>query len=166
MKPLFLALRAKLNNYDKIQSDFSTLIQGKWVADENLHITINYFGDKYSKDELLQKLPPLIIPIQPLNLYGLGYFEKNNILYSKSEIGGLDNLSNLINKEFSLKQAKEFIPHVTLMRIKNITDRNGFQKMIDSYKNEELGSVETNLELMESEIRHPGGAVYSSIKKF
>lgn len=166
MKPLFLALKAKLNNYDKIQSDFSEVLKGRWVPEENLHITINYFGDQYSKDELLEKLPPLLSPVQPLQLSDLGYFKANKILYAKSEMGGLDSISSSIAQALSLKQTKEFIPHVTLMRIKSITDQKGFQKILEDYKDEELGSVATSLELMQSTIHHPGGAVYKTIKSF
>ena len=79
---------------------------------------------------------------------------------------GIARLSDSISKEFSLKQTKEFVPHVTLMRIKNIRDKEYFKKILESYKNEDLGSVETTLHLMESEIRHPGGAVYTSLKSF
>ncbi|QOP42088.1 RNA 2',3'-cyclic phosphodiesterase [Sulfurimonas marina] len=166
MKPLFLALKAKLNDYEKIQSDFSKLIKGKWVPGDNLHITINYFGDKFTLEELLEKLPSLITPVPELQLSGLGYFEKNKILYIKSEVKGLTSLSEAISNEFSLPQTKEFIPHVTLMRIKSITDIKGFKEMIDNYKDEELGSVATTPELMQSEIRHPGGAVYTSLQSF
>ncbi len=166
MKPLFLALKVKLNDYNKIKSDFSEFIKGRWVADENLHITISYFGDKFSLEELVEKLPPLISPIQPLQLSGLGYFKANKILYAKSEMLGIDQLSAAISKEFSLQETKKFIPHATLMRIKNIIDIEDFKKMLENYKDEELGSVDTTLHLMQSEIRHPGGAVYTSLKSF
>ncbi|WP_304545772.1 2'-5' RNA ligase family protein [Sulfurimonas microaerophilic] len=166
MKPLFLALKAKLYDYDKIQSDFSGLLKGRWVAEENLHITLNYFGNKFTIEELLEKLPPLITPVPELHLSGLGYFEKNKILYIKSEVMGLASLSEAIAKEFSLPQTKEFIPHVTLMRVKSITDIEGFKQMVASYKDEELGSISTTPELMQSEIRHPGGAVYTSLQSF
>ncbi|MDH4944424.1 RNA 2',3'-cyclic phosphodiesterase [Sulfurimonas sp. C5] len=166
MKPLFLALKANLNNYENIQSDFANLLEGRWVPDENLHLTINYFGNKYSVEEILEKLPKLITPIPTQTLSGLDYFKTNKILYAKSTSMGIARLSDSISKKFSLKQTKEFVPHVTLMRIKNITDIDSFKEVLESYKNEDLGSVETTLHLMESEIRHPGGAVYTSIKSF
>ena len=83
MNRLFLALQAKLNDYNSLQSDFRGAIKGRWVADKNLHMTICFFGDTYSIDELLKRLPALVEEIEPLTIDSLGYFEHNNILYAK-----------------------------------------------------------------------------------
>jgi len=96
MNRLFLALKAQLHDYNAIQSDFLGSIKGRWVTNENLHMTICYFGDTYSVDELLEKLPRLVEEIEPLSLKSLGYFEHNNILYAKVKSRNLERLQESI----------------------------------------------------------------------
>ncbi|MCK4974998.1 MAG: hypothetical protein KAR81_07075, partial [Sulfurimonas sp.] len=59
-----------------------------------------------------------------------------------------------------------FIPHVTLMRIKNIIDKKAFKQMLNNYESKSIGVVESRFELMQSHIVHPGGARYESIRKY
>jgi 2'-5' RNA ligase len=166
MKRIFLALKAQIDDYDKLQSDFEGLIKGRWVPDENLHITVCYFGDAYSVDELLQKMPPLSGKIETLELNSLGYFEHNSILYAKIKSQKLDMIQSSISTIFSLANSKPFIGHVTLMRIKKIEDKEAFKQTLNSYENKIIGRVESRFELMQSHIEHPGGARYESIRKY
>lgn len=165
MNPLFLALKAKLNNYDTLKSDFSDSIKGRWTAEENLHLTICYFGNIYTLDELLEKLPSTIKKIEPLTLTSLDYFSHNKILYAKPNGYSLDMLHSSICAPFSLKSAAGFIPHVTLMRIKKIENDKAFKEMLNRYKNKNIGNIETTLELMQSR-QSADGSRYNSIKKF
>ena len=166
MKRLFLALRAEVNDYDKIQADFSHLLEGRWVARENLHITVCFFGDEYSVEELLDGLPSLIEEIEPIDLISLDHFEHNNILFAKAESEKLEMLQASISNSFSLPNSKEFIPHVTLMRIKNICNKELFKGRLENYKNKTLGKVSNRFELMQSYVQHPGGARYKCLKRF
>jgi len=166
MNRIFLALKAQIDNYDKLQSDFKELIKGRWVASKNLHVTVCFFGNKYSIDEILEKMPPLTDKIEDLQLNSLGYFEHNNILYANTKSKKLELLHSSINSAFSLSNVKTFIPHVTLMRIKKIEDKEVFRKMLNKYANQNIGKVESKFELMQSYIEHPGGARYESIRKY
>ncbi len=103
MKRIFLALKAHVDNYDKLQSDFENVLKGRWVSEENLHLTVSFFGDIYGVDEILQKMPPLTEDIGELELTSLGYFERNNILYAKTKSQKLDRLHSFITDSFSLK---------------------------------------------------------------
>ncbi len=165
MNPLFLAFKAKLNNYDALKSDFSDSIKGRWAVEEDLHITICYFGNIYTVDELLEKLPSTLKKIEPLTLTSLDYFPHNKILYAKPDGYVLDILHESLCAPFSLKSAAPFIPHVTLMRIKKIDDPKAFKELLNKYKNKNIGNIETTLQLMQS-CRSPGGAKYKCIKKF
>ena len=110
MNRLFLALKAQLHDYNAIKSDFLGSIKGRWVTNENLHMTICYFGDTYSVDELLEKLPRLVEEIEPLSLKSLGYFLHNYILYAKVKSRNLERLQESICSSFSLPKRKLFIP--------------------------------------------------------
>ena len=165
MNRLFLALKAKLNDYNSLQSDFRGAIKGRWIADENLHMTICYFGDTYSVDELLNKLSALVEEIEPLALESLGYFEHNNILYAKVRSKKLEILQASINNSLSLPNSKLFIPHVTLIRIKEINNKKAFKQMLKNYKNKTIGNLNTTLELINSHL-YSDGAKYELLKRF
>ena len=163
---LFLALKAQLYDYDKIKSDFSEVIEGRWIGRDNLHMTVAYFGDRYSVEELLEKLPFLIEPIEELKLDSIGYFKRNKILYAGAESLNLNRISSKIEDELFLNQSKPFVAHTTVMRVKNIKDENGFRNLLSSYRTIELGIVEPVFELINSQIEHPGGARYEILKRF
>lgn len=165
MQPFFLALRAELYNYEKIQTDFSGVVQGRWTPCENLHVTFNYFGDKFAVEELLEKLPPLITLLQPFELSSLGCFTSNKILFATGQNAQLALLSSLIDDAFSLGETKAFIPHVTLMRMKAVNDQTAFEKILHTYDDKVLGKVESVLELMRS-VKRGEETVYKTIKKF
>lgn len=134
MNRLFLALRAQLNDYIKLRSDFMASIKGRWVADENLHLTLCYFGDDYEVDELLEKLPEVVETIEPLPLISLGYLKYNNILFAKVKSKKLEELQASVCTHLSLPNAKLFIPHVTLIRIKEIQNKKAFKEMLKTIK--------------------------------
>ncbi len=128
MKPLFLALKVQLHDYEK--------------------------------------LPPLITQIEPFKLSGLGYFKANKILYAKSETSELDTINASIANAFSLSQIKPFIPNATLMRVKTVEDKIAFEKILSEYENKEIETADTTFQLMQSHIKHPGGATYECAKRF
>jgi RNA 2',3'-cyclic 3'-phosphodiesterase len=165
MNRLFLALKAQLYDYKSLQSDFKGSIKGRWVADENLHLTLCYFGEAYSIDELLDKLPALVREIEPLSVSSLGYFEYNNILYAKVKGKALETLQSSICSSFSLSDTKIFIPHVTLIRVKDIQNKTAFKDKLKHYKNRRVGILDTRVELINSHLG-PKGARYETIKKF
>ncbi|WP_345991720.1 hypothetical protein [Sulfurimonas sp. HSL-1716] len=165
MNPLFLSLKAQLNDYEKIQSDFGGLVTGRWTPIENLHVTVGFFANKFSIEELLERVPPLLVPINSFKLCGLDYFTSNKIFYAKSESSELTSLVASLNDAFSLGGTKQFTAHVTLMRVKSVENKAAFEKMLRSYDKKELGRVDNVFELIQSH-RHPNGANYECIKRF
>ena len=165
MNRLFLALKAQLHDYHKLQTGFRGVINGRWVAKENLHITVCYFGDNYSIDELLEKLPTVVEKVEPLSIKSLGYFEHNNILYAKVQSKKLETLQASISDSFLQENTKLFIPHITLIRNKDIHNKKAFKHILKNYKNETIGTTDTAMELINSHI-HSDGARYECIKRF
>ena len=164
MNRLFLALKVHLDNYKTIKSDFANTLTGKWTPEENLHITICYFGNTCSVEELLSRLPLFIKSIPPLKLESLDYFMHNKILYAKTTSKELQQIHVNICRLFNIKQIKSFIPHATLMRVKKINDVKKFQQLMSTYKEKYLGSVDTSFQLMQSHL-YPDGAKYECIAK-
>ena len=165
MNRLFLAFKAQLYEYDGLQSDFQGSIKGRWIADENLHLTVCYFGDRYSIDELLEKLSSHVEEIEALSISSLGYFKDKSILYAKVNNKALEALQSSICNSFSLPAAKLFIPHITLIRVKEIQNKKAFKEKIKDYKNRRVGILDTRLELINSHLGQ-NGARYETIKRF
>ena len=166
MNRLFLALKAQLYDYDKIKSEFSQVIEGRWMKSENLHVTVAYFANKYSADELMQTLPYCLESIDEVMLDSVEYFNKNRILYAGFKSPELEVISSSIRQKYSLEESKKFVGHVTLMRVKKIKDEHGFRDLLNTYKNKNIGIVENRFELINSHIKHPGGAQYEILKRF
>ena len=164
-KRLFLALPAIIDDYETIQNDFSGVISGRWTPPKNLHLTLSFYGTQFDQDELVQQLSAVKFHLRPSIISGLGYFKRNKILYANVENPSLASVYKKLNTLFDLPARKEFIPHMTLMRIKKIVDEDAFYDQLDLYRNREIGSLGSSLELMQSEL-HPDGARYSLIKKF
>ena len=162
---MFLALRAALSDYDELRSDFEGIVEGRWSKEENLHATICYFGNAYTLEELLERLPMAFEKVGPLGLTSLDYFPHNNILYAKPQGYELDALHSSVCDLFSLEQAKAFTPHVTLMRMKKINDKKAFNQVLKSYTDIEIGTTETTVELMQSHFS-PSGVKYVTLKRF
>ena len=131
----------------------------------NLNLTLNFYGDQFEQDALLQRLSLMEVEIAPSMIRGLGYFEKRKILYAKIDNPVLTALYKKLNTLFDLPGKNAFVPHVTLMRVKELVDKGKFYDRLDRYKEREIGSLGSSLELMQSEL-HPDGAKYTLLKRF
>ncbi len=53
---LFIASPIILNDYASIQEDFKDIIEGKWVEEQNLHLTWVFLGDIDDDKPVINKL--------------------------------------------------------------------------------------------------------------
>lgn len=165
MNRLFLAVPAILFDYEKIKRDFSDLISGRWTPRDNLHVTLYHFGNRFESATLVEKLMPLVSQVDSSEITGLEFFARNNILYAKSDNASLETLYTRITKEFALSTKNAFIPHVTLMRIKEIGSRKLFEQKLRLYDKHVIGSLAPEVQLMQSRL-YRDGARYELIKRF
>lgn len=164
-KRLFLALPVIMDDYEAVQDDFSGLINGRWTPAENLHLTLSFYGDRFEQDELLERLSVLKVKIGPSIIRGLGYFEKRKIFYANIENSALASVHEMLNTLFDLPTKNVFVPHVTLMRVKTVVDKDLFYAKLDLYREQKIGTLGSSLELLQSEL-HPDGARYTLVKRF
>jgi 2'-5' RNA ligase len=162
---LFLALKAELYVYDSIKADFEGVIEGKWTREENLHLTLCFFGDFYTPDEVLELMPKKLEKIAPPELVSLSYFKHNNILFAQTQSEELLEFQARLSKHFSRLEAAKFVPHVTLMRMKKISDTELFEKTLDKYAGAKLGKFSASVHLMQSNFT-PEGVRYESLIEF
>ena len=162
---LFLGSFATIDCYDAIQKDFS-MLHARWTPKQNIHLTYLFLGEKYEPDFIIKKLENIEYHDKIVQIAGVATFGKPpHILYAKVEDKTLTNLHNNIAQRLDLKPERDFIPHITLARIKKIRNFPAFTDMIENYKDKKLGFMQIKLQLIASELT-PQGALYTTIYDF
>ncbi len=151
----------------------------RWVAPDNIHLTLKFFGDinQEQVDDIKKIISSVCIDIRPMTLKirGLGGFpdmDRPKILWAglDGEIKRLFKFQTLIDKtlqkmNFAMDK-KNFLPHLTIGRIKK-------PKKCDILKKEitDINLLKTtkwrvdNIVLFKSQLM-PGGAFYTHLWDF
>ena len=150
----------------------------KWVDSNKLHITLKFFGD-INKNEI----PKIIeahknicsnhssfkLNIENIGIFGSSYKPKVIWLGIKP-VENIKAIAYGIQRSFILQGHKadnqNFVPHLTIGRIKSIENKIIFQKIMSQYKNVLIQSlVVTEIILFES-VLTPKEAIHNMISKF
>ena len=150
----------------------------RWVDPANMHLTIKFFGEtpesKFDQiNEILRSISdgitPFTITISKTGIFGSSYkprviwfgFDDEELL---KEIG--KRILNQFDKAGFPADRQNFVPHLTVGRIKQIEHRESFQKVINKFKNIRLQKIRiTNLFLFESILKSTGPE-YLPLNKF
>lgn len=124
MLRLFTAIPIPEDIKSHITSLYGTLEQGRWVPEENLHLTLVFIGD-YPTEQLEQLCNKLReIDFTPFNLQirGCGTFKNGQLWLGVEDNPGLNRLqkeviTRLQGLDISLEKRK-FLPHITIARSK------------------------------------------------
>jgi len=172
-------LKKELYSLSKI--DIPEGIKLKWVEEENLHLTLRFFGNVSENlvENIYKKCKSVCEEILPfeLELDTAGYFPFQGI--PRVVWIGIKDFSNNIFKLYdSLKKAlkplklknrdEEFHPHITLLRIKERADEKTLRKFIEELKSSALKFkgkkfYVKEIVLYKSEL-HPSGPKYTPLK--
>ncbi|MDM7274228.1 RNA 2',3'-cyclic phosphodiesterase [Sulfurihydrogenibium azorense] len=161
-------------SYTDIKKDLSGVVSGSWVKPQNFHITYKFLGNtKVEKiNEILHILNKDFNKELEVNitLKGLGVFpnlDNPKVLFFKV----LENeilkeiFLNLEEKLYSIgykKEIKPFIPHITILRIKEVKQAQ-FVEKLKKYEEKLFLKQETiTVNLIES-ILNPTGAIYKKL---
>jgi len=152
---LFIASPVKFDDYASIQEDFKDIIEGKWVKEENLHLTWVFLGDVKNENPIIDMLKN-ISPIESeAGMEEMGYFGRPpRVLFAKAE----EKL--LYNKAREFKETGfdlyRFKPHITLCRIKTIHDYKAYKEKLKEYREKKLGLILPEINLYESTLTSEG----------
>lgn len=150
MKRLFAAIKITADPH--FLALFEELKQGlkheriKWVEIHNLHLTLKFFGET-EEDKILEIIQALksgiqdhekfTLKISTLGLFGSSYNPKL-IWAGLQNVDPLKQLVRSIHSELEsigfFQDRQNFVPHLTLGRIRNLKDKNLFQDIISNYK--------------------------------
>ncbi len=173
MKRLFVAI--KIHPSSKYISLFNEISSSlgheliKWVEPENMHLTLKFFGETDEKQiPLIQqvladasaKTKSFTLKIANTGIFGSRYdpkviwfgIEKNTEL----EIL-VQNIVDGLAKQGWEPDRQNFIPHLTIGRIRKLKDKSLFQKLISQYNTVEIQEENVNeIMLYESILRREG----------
>ncbi|WP_292459982.1 RNA 2',3'-cyclic phosphodiesterase [Methanothermococcus sp.] len=168
----FLAIELNEDIKEKLEELKSCFkIDGiKPVEKENFHITVKFLGD--IDEEMVEKIKNLDLSIKPVksHIKYMGVFPNEN--YIRVIWIGATNLIPVFKEidkklsELGFKKEKDYVPHITIGRVKFTKDKKLLKSKIDKYKHVELGTLEVkNIVLMKSELTREG-PIYEVIKKW
>jgi RNA 2',3'-cyclic 3'-phosphodiesterase len=182
----FLAIDIEPNLIEyiaKTQNEFKkTNNNVKYVEKENLHFTLKFFGDITQSNinavidsvkKVLKNSTDKKNNIPEMHIEGIGTFPNENYMkvlwIGTKQNEFLNKLHHELDKEFErigFKLDKEFKTHLTIGRIKNLKDKQGFKLKIDELKDVKIGKMNINkISLKKSQLT-PKGPIYSDIEVF
>ncbi len=181
-KRLFLAI--KINASSKFQTVFKQLKdcllheQIRWVNSENLHLTLRFLGNtSIDRIEGITKAITKAIAnekefsfeIQNLGVFGSNYNPK--VIWFKvfddDILGKLETkISTELDSEGFIKDRQNFVPHLTIARLKKLKDKSLFNNIIEKYKDIQIQNTDVKELILYESILHKKGAEYKIIQKF
>ncbi len=150
MKRLFIAIKIKpgqefLNTYYGLKKDLSNE-KIKWVNEDNFHFTLKFLGEtdesliaKISK--ILEKVSlntqPIKLKIENLGPFGSRYNPR--VIWAGIENNPqiaefADKILNKLDEAGFTRDRQNFVPHITVGRIKNVNNKKHLKSIIDKYK--------------------------------
>ena len=149
-----------------------------WVDPANMHITLKFFGDTPAdqQQKITTKLKENSLQAEAFSfdVAGCGSFgppKSPRVIWlgiSRSE--GFKKLYHQINKNLQYlgyePDRKEFTPHLTLGRIKNISQHELLKQMLRSYKDIHFGQFRVDAFYLYQSILRPEGPEYKVVEEF
>lgn len=173
MKRLFAAIKIHPTaEYLRIYNEITASLRHeriKWVEPENMHLTLKFFGETDEKqipaiqhvlENAIEKSKPFTLNLANTGIFGSHYdpkviwfgIEKQPELefLAKNIFTGLETIGWQADRQ-------NFVPHLTIGRIKELKDKPLFQKIISKYNTVKIQEEKvTEVTLYESILRHEG----------
>lgn len=149
MKRLFVAVKIHPDdNFIKLYNDLKAHFEQekiKWVDLHNLHITLKFFGDTHSDQipEIVDALYSIALQTEPfevvlkkIGIFGSSY--KPRVIWlgidPANDLNQLGfNVLNAMDRIGFKKDRQNFVPHLTLGRIKYVENKNKLKEVVSTY---------------------------------
>lgn len=151
----------------------------KWVSPDSLHITLKFLGEiekQRLKDvfEVVEKTSSNFCCFS-VNIQGMGIFPESGtprVLWVGIEEGACELFQivqklekDLFERGFA-REKKEWKPHITIGRVKQIINKQLIKNLVGREKNTEGAKVKVEkISVMQSRLT-PQGAIYTPLKRF
>jgi 2'-5' RNA ligase len=150
----------------------------KYVENENLHLTLKFFGDinKRKQKQISKIINNTIENYEPytLKLAKVGTFPNNNrprVIWvgardkNKNTIKLSKELDESFNK-IGFKKEHDYVPHITIGRVKKVSDNTELTKTLKKLKNNYYGKLEVNKICLKSSQLTPNGPIYNTEEEY
>jgi 2'-5' RNA ligase len=150
----------------------------KFVEVENIHLTLKFFGEiddtrieqitdivnQSIKDKETYTIKVVNIGAFP-NIYNprviwTGIKDKNN-----TTVKLIEELDKKFNK-IGFKKEKNYVPHITIGRVKSISDKEKLTQTLKKLNKKYHGKMEVKKIYLKSSKLTPNGPIYKNIKEF
>lgn len=149
-----------------------------WVKPENIHITLKFFGEtnESKADEISSLLNDLSVQHKPFNLslanvgiFGssykpkviwIGIHESEPLQYLATDI--IDRMEGI----GFLKDRQNFVPHLTIGRIKMIDNKNRFSHYISEYNSIDVQKIDIYKFYLYESVLSSIGPTYNIINQY
>jgi len=182
MKRLFIAVDIELlNEFQKLTQNLKTDLKNDsivWVKNDLQHITLRFLGETpdYKIEPVANILSNLANATQAFTLHldKMGIFGSKyaptTLWYGFSEFTLLQNLFEKLEKELTEfgfeKNYGNFVPHITVGRIKKVDNKKRFWETIEKWQPQFSQTVQvSHIKLMQSKL-HNDGPVYKTLYEF
>jgi len=181
-KRLFVAIKIEPDNtfialYNKLKNLW--IEQNiNWVPLNNIHLTLHFFGDtneiliplisEQLKDSV-HNVSTFEINISNFGVFGSSYKPRviwMNINPNENIKVLSQNISSNLSKIGYIADRQNFVPHLTIGRIKSINDKQLFQKQLDEVKDKFIQQTLLHKMYLFESIMGSKGAIYHIIETF
>ncbi len=180
MKRIFTAI--KLHPGEKLMLVYNDLKSSlkhekiKWVEPHNIHLTLKFFGE--TEEEKVKEITktlsaagskkePFTIGIKDVGLFGSSY--QPRVIWMGIEMSpeleklAKEVLDSLVKIGYE-KDRQNFVPHLTIGRIKHIGNKTHLQDVISRYKSVELQQEKIDCFYLFESILKPSGPEYKVLQ--
>ena len=182
MKRLFAALKIHpdadfLPKYRKLKDELRHE-QIKWVEDHNIHVTLKFFGEteerKIKEISTVLKRRASATSFIDLRLSGLGIFGSSyapKVIWVGIEpYAAISDLMKDTHNDLKVigfePDRQNLVPHLTLGRIKFLSDKIIFNRNIDHFKTISSSSIRIGEMVLFESILRREGPEYIALEKF
>ena len=172
----FIALELSREIIDEIEEiqkliKKKNLFYGKFTEPENLHLTLKFLGE--IPEEKLEKIKKELKKIKfqnfDVSLSEAGTFinRYNSLLWVKLNGKGIWDLKSIIDEQLKdiFPKEEEFMSHITIARMKKISNKNIFLDYVKNMKLRKVKFVVKDFILKKSELK-PEGPVYTNLETY
>ncbi|HUS86116.1 MAG TPA: RNA 2',3'-cyclic phosphodiesterase [Bacteroidales bacterium] len=182
MKRVFIAIKIDPDKRLKeIILDLKSGLSGeriRWVEPDNIHVTLAFLGDMTTDRindviRILKEVAAESISFRLL-IKGTGLFrgtEDPRIIWLGIEDTGPLNavrhkVCELLSREKLIRDDRPFKAHITVGRVKSISDRKRLGELMGRYRNTAIKEQHVNELIFYESIMKAGGSVYRPIDRF
>jgi 2'-5' RNA ligase len=178
MKRLFAAIELHPDKaFADTLSEFKTRLMREritWVSGHNLHLTLKFFGATAEENipaitkamqQGVRAVPPFDICFNRTGIFGSSYNPKV-IWLGADPNPALEQLFAQLKTELEktgfVYDRQNFVPHLTIGRIRGIADKALFQKTMDDFR--QAFSLEQKIDALQlyESVLSPNGPLYTS----